>query len=136
MISATPGSVPCSEVSCIGADCVMKLGHHLSAHRRSWCLAVPLFGDQYLDLEGRRRGCRWSRRSCHRRTLVSRVFLRELISKRLRQPLILDADNGNAMHLTKLDSRLEKLGALSSFPKSRASNDNCYAESLFWTSKC
>jgi hypothetical protein len=44
--------------------------------------------------------------------LVSRACLRERISKRRRQPLILHADNGNAMRAATLESRLEELGVL------------------------
>jgi hypothetical protein len=39
--------------------------------------------------------------------LVSRACLRERISKGRRQPLILHADNGNAMRTATLESRLE-----------------------------
>ena len=46
--------------------------------------------------------------------LVSRACLRERISKRRRQPLILHADNGNAMRAATLESRLEELGVLRS----------------------
>ncbi len=40
--------------------------------------------------------------------LVSRACLRERISKGRKQPLILHADNGNAMRATTLESRLEQ----------------------------
>ncbi|WP_255441039.1 DDE-type integrase/transposase/recombinase [Synechococcus sp. HK01-R] len=46
--------------------------------------------------------------------LVSRACLRERISKRRRQPLILHADNGNTMRAPTLESRLEELGVLRS----------------------
>ena len=55
--------------------------------------------------------------------LVSRACLRERISKGRKQPLILHADNGNAMRVATLESRLEELGVLSSFSQSRVSND-------------
>ena len=46
--------------------------------------------------------------------LVSRACLRERISKGRRQPLVLHADNGNAMRAATLESRLEELGVLRS----------------------
>jgi transposase InsO family protein len=67
--------------------------------------------------------------------LMSRACLRERISKRRRQPLILHADNGNAMRASTLESRLEELGVLRSFSRPRVSNDNPYSESLFRTAK-
>jgi len=67
--------------------------------------------------------------------LVSRACLRERISKGRRQPLILHADNGNAMRAATLESRLEELGVLRSFSRPRVSNDNPYSESLFRTAK-
>jgi len=39
--------------------------------------------------------------------LVCKACLRERVSKGRRQPLILHADNGNAMRATTLESRLE-----------------------------
>ena len=60
---------------------------------------------------------------------------RERISKGRRQPLILHADNGNAMRAATLESRLEELGVLRSFSRPRVSNDNPYSESLFRTAK-
>ena len=50
-------------------------------------------------------------------------------------PLILYADNGNAMREATLESRLEKMGVLRSFSRPRVSNDNLYPESLFRTVK-
>jgi transposase InsO family protein len=67
--------------------------------------------------------------------LVSRACLRERISKRRRQPLILHADNDNAMRAATLESRLEELGVLRSFSRPRMSNDNPYSESLFRAAK-
>ena len=67
--------------------------------------------------------------------LVSRAGLRERISKRRRQPLILHADNGNAMRAATLESRLEELGVLRLFSRPRVSNDNPYSESLLRTAK-
>jgi transposase InsO family protein len=67
--------------------------------------------------------------------LVSRACLRERISKRRRQPLILHADNGNAMRASTVKSRLEELGVLRSFSRPRVSNDNPHSESLFRTAK-
>ena len=55
------------------------------------------------------------------------------ISKGRRQPLILHADNGNAMRAATLESRLEELGVLRTFSRPRVSNDNPYSESLFHT---
>ncbi|MCT0215962.1 IS3 family transposase, partial [Synechococcus sp. CS-1330] len=67
--------------------------------------------------------------------LVSRACLRERISKSRKQPLILHADNGNAMRAATLESRLEELGVLRSFSRPRVSNDNPYSEALFRTAK-
>ena len=67
--------------------------------------------------------------------LVSRACLRERISKSRKQPLILHADNGNAMRAATLESRLEELGVLRSFSRPRVSNDNPFSESLFRTVK-
>ena len=67
--------------------------------------------------------------------LVSRACLRERIRKGRKQPLILHADNGNAMRAATLESRLEELGVLRSFSRPRVSNDNPYSESLFRTVK-
>ncbi len=63
--------------------------------------------------------------------LDSRAFLRELISKSRRQPLILHADKGTAMRAATLESRLEELGVLRSFSRPRVSHDHPYSESLF-----
>ena len=67
--------------------------------------------------------------------LVSRACLRERISKGRPHPLILHADNGNAMRAATLESRLEELGVLRSFSRPRVSNDNPFSESLFRTVK-
>jgi transposase InsO family protein len=67
--------------------------------------------------------------------LVSRACLRERVSKTRKQPLILHADDGNAMRAATLESRLEELGVLRSFSRPRVSNDNPYSESLFRTVK-
>ena len=67
--------------------------------------------------------------------LVTRACLRERISRRRQQPLILHADNGNAMRAATLEARLEELGILRSFSRPRVSNDNPYSESLFKTVK-
>jgi transposase InsO family protein len=67
--------------------------------------------------------------------LVGRACLRERISRGRRQPLILHADNGNAMRAATLGARLEELGVLRSFSRPRVSNDNPYSESLFRTIK-
>jgi len=67
--------------------------------------------------------------------LVSRACLRERISKGRPKPLILHADNGNAMRAATLESRLEELGVLRSFSRPRVSNANPYSESLFRTVK-
>jgi putative transposase len=67
--------------------------------------------------------------------LVGMACLRERIGKGRRQPLVLHADNGNAMRAATLESRLEELGVLRSFSRPRVSNDNPYSESLFRTAK-
>ena len=63
--------------------------------------------------------------------LVSRACLRERICKGRMPPLVLHADNGNAMRAVKLECRLVELGVLRSFSRPRLSNDNPYSESLF-----
>ena len=67
--------------------------------------------------------------------LVSRACIRERISKGRKKPLVLHADNGNAMRAATLEARLEELGVLRSFSRPRVSNDNPYSESLFRTAK-
>jgi len=67
--------------------------------------------------------------------LVSRACLRKRISKGRSRPLILHADNSNAMRAATLGSSLEELGVLRSFSRPRVSNDNPYSESLFGTAK-
>jgi transposase InsO family protein len=49
--------------------------------------------------------------------------------------LILHADNGNAMRVATLETRLEELGVLRSFSRPRVSNDNPYSEWWFGTVK-
>jgi transposase InsO family protein len=67
--------------------------------------------------------------------LQSGACLKERISQGRKQPLILHADNGNAMRAATLESRLEELSVLRSFSRPRVSNDNPYSESLFRTVK-
>jgi transposase InsO family protein len=75
--------------------------------------------------------------------LVQRACLRERhcrpkgfgANQAPQQPLILHADNGNAMRAATLEARLEELGMLRSFSRPRVSNDNPYSESLFRTVK-
>jgi len=50
-------------------------------------------------------------------------------------PLVLHADNGNAMRGAMLESRLEEMGVLRSFSRPRVSNVNPYSESPFRTVK-
>ena len=63
--------------------------------------------------------------------LVSWACLNERVSKGRKQPLILHADNGNAMPAATMESRLEILAVLRSFSRPRVSNDNPHSESLF-----
>jgi transposase InsO family protein len=75
--------------------------------------------------------------------LVQRACLRERYRRprgfgkhqQREQPLILHADNGNAMRAATLEARLKELGVLRSFSRPRVSNDNPYSESLFRTVK-
>ena len=67
--------------------------------------------------------------------LVSRACLKERVSRRRKQPLILHADNRSSMRGATLEVRLEELGVLRSFSGPRVSNDNPYSESLFRTVK-
>lgn len=63
--------------------------------------------------------------------LVGRACLRERICRSCRQPLVLHADNGNAMRAATLEVRLEELGVPRSFSRPRVLNGNPYSESLF-----
>jgi len=67
--------------------------------------------------------------------LILWACLRERISKRRHQALILHSNNGNTMRTATLESRLEELGVLRSFSRPRVSNDNPYPESLFRKAK-
>jgi transposase InsO family protein len=65
--------------------------------------------------------------------LVSRACLREWISKSRQQPLILYANNGNAMRAATLESRLEELGVLRSFFRPRVSEVCLWVASfVYW----
>jgi putative transposase len=66
---------------------------------------------------------------------VSRACLRERISKDLKRPLILHADNDNAMRAATLESRLKELGVLRSFSRPPVRNDIPYSKSLLRTVK-
>ncbi len=63
--------------------------------------------------------------------MLSRACRRGRISKGRPHPLVLHADNGNAMRVATLENRLEELGVLRSFSRPRVSNDNPFSESLF-----
>jgi len=63
--------------------------------------------------------------------LVSRACIKERINSCRKQPLILHADNGNAMRAATLEVRLEELGVLRSFSRPRVSNDNPYPNRYF-----
>ncbi len=111
----------------------MELGHHLSPNHRAgiWLylyLAIDVWGRKVVawDVDERED-------LANAADLVSRACLRERISKTRKQPLILHADNGNAMRAATLESRLDELGVLRSFSRPRVSNDNPYSESLFRT---
>jgi putative transposase len=113
----------------------VELGHHLPTHQRPGCVALPLPGDRRLeanivvwDLADREEAQIVD-------DLVSRVCLRECISKGRPRSLIFHSDNGNAMRAATLDSRLEELSVLRSFSRPRVSNDNPYSEPLFRTVK-
>ena len=67
--------------------------------------------------------------------LVSRACLRDLISKGRPNPQVLHVDNGNAMRAATLERRLEELGMLRSFCRSRVCNDNTFSESLIRPAK-
>jgi len=82
---------------------------------------------------------RWSRLTSAA-DLVQRACLKERYRRPCgfgshQPPLILHADNGNAMRGATLESRLEEMGVLRSFSRPRASNDIPYSESLFRTVK-
>ena len=67
--------------------------------------------------------------------LIARDCLRERITRRCKQPLILHADDSNEIRAATLEVRLEELGVLRSFSRPRVSNDNPYSESLLRTIK-
>jgi putative transposase len=75
--------------------------------------------------------------------LVQRVCLKECYGRPRgfgtnqspQQPLILHADNGNAMRAATLEAQLEELGALRPVYRPRVSNENPYSESMFRTIK-
>jgi putative transposase len=58
---------------------------------------------------------------------VSKACLRELISKGRKQQPILHSDIGNAQRSARQESRLEKLGVLSSFSRPLLSKDNPFS---------
>ena len=61
--------------------------------------------------------------------------MQDRIIKGRPQPVILHADNVNAMRVVALEGRLEELGVLRSSSRPRVSKDNPYSESLFRTVK-
>lgn len=63
--------------------------------------------------------------------LVSRAFIRELICKGHKQPLISHADTGSAIRAATLESWLVELAVLGSFSRPWVSIENSYSESLF-----
>ena len=67
--------------------------------------------------------------------LVSRAYVSYRITKGRKQPLLLHADNGNAMRAVTLERRLKEQGFLRSFSRPMVSNDNPYSESVFRTVK-
>jgi len=101
--------------------------------RGAWLYLIS--GDRRLEPQGCGLGGVRSGRFPDPAELVSRAQLPERISKARRQPLILHADNGNAMRAATLAARLEELGVLRSFSRTRFSNDNPFSESLFRTVK-
>jgi len=64
--------------------------------------------------------------------LLRRASLAEGLAGR---EVVLHSDNGSAMKGATMLATLEKLGIMPSFSRSRVSNDNAYAESLFRTCK-
>lgn len=81
----------------------------------------------------------WDLAECEDPTIaadqVGRAYIRERISKGRQQPLVLHADNGNAMRAATREARLEELGVLNSFSRPRVFNENPYSESLLRTTK-
>jgi len=67
--------------------------------------------------------------------LVSRACLRECISKGRRQPLVLLADNGNAMRADTRSAGWKNWASSDPFSRPRVSNVNPYSEWFFRTAK-
>jgi hypothetical protein len=87
----------------------------LPAHEHPWRLALPQSVDRRLEPQGGGLGCRRTRGRSHCSGSSDRACIRDRISKDHKKPLVLHADNGNAMRATTLVSRLEWLGILRSF---------------------
>jgi putative transposase len=132
---ATPGAPPGAATGGSRAESGLELGHpYLPTSVRGVWLYLYLVIDVWS-----RKVVAWDvterEEAQIAADLVSRACLRERISKGRPQPLILHADNGNAMRAATLESRLEALGVLRSFSRPRVSNNNAYSESLFRTVK-
>jgi len=109
----------------------VELGHHLSPHLSTLDLAVTLHGDRRLEPQGRGLVVDEREDPAIAAELVSRAFLRERINTGRKQPLTLQADDGNTMLAATLECRLEELGELRSLSRPRVSTENTYSGSLF-----
>jgi len=64
--------------------------------------------------------------------LIQRCMLCE---QNFKKPLVLHSDNGAPMKALTMKAKLEELGVLSSYSRTRVSNDNPYSEAFFRTLK-
>lgn len=68
--------------------------------------------------------------------LAAIIVEKSIMNEKTRgNPLVLHSDNGGPMKSFTLKAKLESLGVISSFSRTRVSNDNPYSESLFRTFK-
>ena len=133
--TATTGTAPRSTAQGRWSKPGVESGHNLPAYHRARDLAVPLSGDRPLEPQDGGWDVAEREDPAIAPNLVSRPCLRERISRGRKQPLILHADNVNAMRAVTLERRLVKRGVLRSFSRPRVSSVTTYSESLYRTAK-